>query len=54
MRLHEGAFDKSLKEALKNYEEHSVSSDSREEEDDDEESLGGQHTNTVLVKDDPL
>lgn len=41
VRLHEGAFDKSLKEALRNYEEHSVPSDSREEEDDDDESLGG-------------
>ena len=41
VRLHEGAFDVSLKEALRNYEEHSVPSDSREEEQDDEASLGG-------------
>jgi hypothetical protein len=52
VRLHEGAFDKSLKEALRNYEEHSVPSDSREEDDDDE-SLEGQDAYTVLVKDDP-
>jgi len=54
VRLHEGAFDRSLKEALRNYEEYSVPSDSREEE-DDEDSLGGrQGTNTVLVRDDPI
>jgi hypothetical protein len=52
VRLHEGAFDKSLKEALRNYEEHSVPSDSREEEDDDEASFRGKDTKTVLVKDD--
>ena len=53
--LHEGAFDRSLKEALRNYEEYSVPSDSREEEDYEEESLGGrQDTNTVLVRDDPI
>ena len=52
--LHEGAFDRSLKEALRNYEEYSLPSDSREEEEDDEDGLGGrQDTNTVLVRDDP-
>ena len=52
VRLHEGAFDRSLKEALRNYEEYSLPSDSREE---DEDSLEGrQDTNTVLVRDDPI